>query len=77
MRKQLSSDLSRLAVTEMINGLIQKKKSFSFHDIEKEYNQPLTAADKFLIRCVIVKKFNLKIEYLSSSSTNQLQFCRS
>ncbi len=71
MRKQLATDLSRVDVNEILNQLLKKKNHFSFNDIEKEYQRTLTTADKFLIRCLVVKKFNLNIEYLSS---NQLKF---
>lgn len=73
MRKQLATDLSRVDVNEILNQLLTKKSHFSFSDIEKEYKRTLTTADKFLIRCVVIKKFNLNIEYLAS---NQLKFYR-
>lgn len=76
MRKQYTTELTQLTVIEIITKLSEKKKIFSFRDIEEEYQQPLSTADKFLIRCLIVKKFNLKIEYFSSSKANQLQFCK-
>nr|WP_192924325.1 hypothetical protein [Enterococcus hirae] len=53
--------------------MISKKNHFSFEDIEKECQKPLTTADKFLIRTLVVKKFKLNVEYLSS---NQLKFYR-
>lgn len=73
MRKQLATDLSRVDVNEILTQLLTKKNYFSFNDIEKECQRTLTTADKFLIRCVVVKKFNLNIEYLAS---NQLKFYR-
>lgn len=73
MRKQLATDLSRVDVNDILSQLLTKKSHFSFNDIEKEYQRTLTTADKFLIRCIVIKKFNLNIEYLAS---NQLKFYR-
>ncbi|AZP93939.1 hypothetical protein QJ527_12340 [Enterococcus mundtii] len=76
MRKQYTTELTKLTVIEIVTRLSEKKENFSFRDIEEEYQQPLTPADKFLIRCLIVKNFNLKIEYFTSSKAHQLQFCQ-
>lgn len=73
MKKRLTTDLTRVDVNKILTRMISKKNYFSFEDIEKECQKPLTTADKFLIRTLVVKKFKLNVEYLSS---NQLKFYR-
>ncbi|MGX7173306.1 hypothetical protein [Enterococcus ratti] len=73
MKKQLATDLTRVDVNKIITRIISKKSQFSFEDVEKECQKSLTTADKFLIRCLGVKKFKLDVEYHSS---NQLKFYR-
>lgn len=73
MKKCLTTDLTRVDVNKILTRMISKKNHFSFEDIEKECQKPLTTADKFLIRTLVVKKFKLNVEYLSS---NQLKFYR-
>lgn len=74
MKKRLTTDLTRVDVNKILTRIISKKIHFSFEDIEKECQKTLTTADKFLIRSLVVKKFKLDVEYLSS---NQLKFYRS
>ncbi|OQO69738.1 hypothetical protein BH747_09255 [Enterococcus villorum] len=74
MKKRLTTDLTRVDVNKILTRIISKKNHFSFEDIEKECQKTLTTADKFLIRSLVVKKFKLDVEYLSS---NQLKFYRS
>ncbi|EMF0086168.1 hypothetical protein PID88_001944 [Enterococcus hirae] len=73
MKKRLTTDLTRVDVNKILTQMISKKNHFSFEVIEKECQKPLTTADKFLIRTLVVKKFKLNVEYLSS---NQLKFYR-
>ena len=47
VRKQYTSELTQLTVIEIVTKLSEKKRNFSFRDIEEEYQQPLSAADKF------------------------------
>ena len=52
---------------------VSKIKATFTSNIEKGCQKPLTTADKFLIRTLVVKKFKLNVEYLSP---NQLKFYR-
>jgi response regulator of citrate/malate metabolism len=74
LKKRLTTDLTRVDMNKILTRIISKKNHFSFEDIEKECQKTLTTADKFLIRSLVVKKFKLDVEYLSS---NQLKFYRS
>lgn len=72
--KRETYNLSKRVAIDIIKKLLKKKRHFSFKDIEEHWERELTAEDKFLIRSIVVKKFNMKVVYISPF--NQLRFYR-
>ncbi|MGG5359689.1 MULTISPECIES: hypothetical protein [unclassified Enterococcus] len=72
--KRETYTLSKRAAIDIIKKLLKKKKHFSFKDIEEQIGRELTSEDKFMVRSIVVKKFNMKVVYLSPF--NQLRFYR-